>query len=136
MQLLHAKCGKHSKKSEKGAARRAGACPPLTVKRGESGLAGRVGTKFRTLKTESRLHGRVFGGAKGGFDGAPECFRKSKSLLMQVSLCFGGPKLCPNSPRQSRLAPLYGKSLPNMQSETRLLTQDIASCKRAGIDAA
>ena len=75
----------------------------------ESGLAGRVGTKFRTLKTGSRLHGRIFGGAEGVFDASPECFRKSKSLLMQVSFCFRGSKLCPNSPRQSRLAPLYGR---------------------------
>jgi len=49
---------------------------------------GRVVTKFRTLKTEDRLHGRVFGGAEGVFDASPECFRKSKSLLIQVSLCF------------------------------------------------
>jgi len=78
------------------------------VKWGESGLAGRVGTKFRTLKTENRLHGRFFGGAERVFDASPECFRKSNRLLMQVSLCFWGSKLCPNSPRQSRLAPLYG----------------------------
>jgi len=58
------------------------------VKWGESGLAGRVGTKCRTLKTENRLQGRVFGGAEGVFDASPECFRKSKSLLMQMSLCF------------------------------------------------
>jgi len=59
-----------------------------TVKWGESGQAGRVGTKFGTLETENRLHGRVFGGAEGVFNASPECFRKSKSLLMQVSLCF------------------------------------------------
>jgi len=60
----------------------------MPVKWGESGLAGRVGTKFRTFKTENRLHGRVFGGAEGVFDASPECSRKSKSLLMQVSLRF------------------------------------------------
>ena len=59
-----------------------------TVKWSESGLAGRVGTKFRTFKTENRLHRRVFGGAEGVFGASPECFGKSKSLLMQVSLCF------------------------------------------------
>ena len=82
--------------------------PLGSVKWGELGLAGRVGTKFRTFKTENRLHGRVFGGVQGVFDASPECFRKAKSLLMQVSLCFLGSKLCPNSPRQSRLTPLYG----------------------------
>ena len=44
--------------------------------------------KFRTVKTENRLHGRVFGGAEGVLDASPECFRKSESLLMQVSLCL------------------------------------------------
>jgi len=53
------------------------------VKWGESGLAGRVGTKFRTLKTENRRHGRVFGGAEGVFDGPP----RSASENQKVCSC-------------------------------------------------
>ena len=82
---------------------------------------GRVGTKFRTLKTGSRLHGWVFGGAEGVFDASPECFRKSKSRLMKVSV-FWGSKLCPNSPRQSRLAPLYGTSALILKAGTLMST--------------
>jgi len=63
---------------------------------------GRVGAKLTPLKTETRLHERVFSAA-GVFDASPECSRKSEALLMQESLCFQASLLFPNLPRQSRL---------------------------------
>ena len=72
-----------------------------TVKRGEFRLAGRVGTKFRSSKTETHLNEQTFGFSKA-------LRRSIENSPVQSILCFQGSKLRPNSPRQSRLAPFYG----------------------------
>jgi len=82
-----------------------------TVKWGESGLAGRVGAKFRPAKTETHLHEKTFwfsGAFRRGIENS-RC--PAKKSPVQSSLCFQGSKLCPNSPRQSRLPPLFGTIL-------------------------
>jgi len=78
------------------------------MKWGESGLAGRVGTKFRPSKTETHLHEQVFGFSEALRRSIENSLCITENSAVQSILCFQGSKLRPNSPRQSRLAPLYG----------------------------
>ena len=79
-----------------------------TVKWGESGPAERVGTKFRFSKTETHLHEQTFWFSEALRRSIENSLCTTKNSPVQSILCFQGSKLRPNSPRQSRLAPLYG----------------------------
>jgi len=78
-----------------------------TVKWGESGLAGRVGTKFRSSKTETQLHEQTFWFSEALRRSIENSLCTTENSPVQSILCFQGSKLRPNSPRQSRFAPLY-----------------------------
>jgi len=78
-----------------------------TVKWGESGLAGRVGTKFRSWKTETRLHEQALWFSESFRRSIENSLSTTENSLVQSILCFQGSKLRPNSPRLSRLAPFY-----------------------------